>query len=103
MRLYRFIDTDSKINVTVVTDGCQNQKNVFITEIRGIVSPGYTEASEDEIAGSNAIIALGFPFVVGTEVTDEEFRAFASTNDLTLEITPEELNGEVEVITPEED
>ena len=36
MRLYRFIDTDKKIDATVVTDGSCDQKRVFITEMRGI-------------------------------------------------------------------
>lgn len=40
MRLYRFIDEDKNIDAVVVTDGSCDQKRVFITEIRGIISPG---------------------------------------------------------------
>lgn len=103
MRLYRFIETTEKIDVTVVTDGSKGQKNVFITEIRGIVTPGSVNPTEDEIAGSDAIQAMGFNFTVGTEVMDEELRAFATKNELTLEITPEGLGEEKETITPDED
>lgn len=61
MRLYRFIDTDKKIDTVVVTDGSCDQKRVFITEIRGIVAPGDVSVTEDEVSGSDALLKLGFP------------------------------------------
>lgn len=49
MRLYRFVNTDKKIDVVVVTDDSCEQKRVFITESpRGVVTPGSTNATEDE-------------------------------------------------------
>ena len=52
MRLYRFINTDKKIDVVVVTDGSCEQKRVFITESpRGVVPAGSVNPSADEKAG----------------------------------------------------
>ena len=49
MRLYRFIDTDKKIDVVVVTDGSCEQKRVFITESpRGVVPAVSANPSADE-------------------------------------------------------
>ena len=77
MRLYRFIDTDKKIDTVVVTDGSCDQKRVFITEIRGIVTPGDVSVTEDEVSGSDALLKLGFPWKVGESVMHEELVAFA--------------------------
>ena len=97
MRLYRFIDTDKKIDTVVVTDGSCDQKRVFITEIRGIVSPGDVSVTEDEVSGSDALLGLGFPWKVGESVMHEELVAFAENKALTLELNPQGLNEVVSV------
>lgn len=102
MRLYRFIDTDKKIDTTLVTDGSCDQKRVFITEIKGIVTPGNVNATEDEIAGSDALKALGFNWVVGQSVMHEELVAFAEEKALELQIDPQGLN-EIVAVTAEWD
>ena len=102
MRLYRFIDTDKKIDTTLVTDGSCDQKRVFITEIRGIVTPGNVNATEDEIEGSDALKALGFNWVVGQSVMHEELVAFAEEKALELQIDPQGLN-EIVAVTAEWD
>lgn len=100
MRLYRFIDTDKKIDTVVVTDGSCDQKRVFITEIRGIVAPGDVSVTEDEVSGSDALLQLGFPWKVGESVMHEELVAFAENKALTLELNPQGLN-EVVAVTAE--
>lgn len=100
MRLYRFIDTDKKIDTVVVTDGSCDQKRVFITEIRGIVAPGDVSVTEDEVSGSDALLKLGFPWKVGESVMHEELVAFAENKALTLELNPQGLN-EVVAVTAE--
>lgn len=100
MRLYRFIDTDKKIDTTLVTDGSCDQKRVFITEIKGIVTPGNVNATKDEIAGSDALKALGFNWVVGQSVMHEELVAFAEEKALELQIDPQGLN-EIVAVTAE--
>lgn len=100
MRLYRFIDTDKKIDTTLVTDGSCDQKRVLITEIKGIVTPGNVNATEDEIAGSDALKALGFNWVVGQSVMHEELVAFAEEKALELQIDPQGLN-EIVAVTAE--
>lgn len=98
MRLYRFVDTDKGINVVVVTDGSCEQKRVFITESpRGVVTPGSANATEDEKAGSDAFLALGWKWNVGESVQHEELVAFAENNALTLTIEPQGLNEVVAV------
>lgn len=97
MRLYRFIETDKKIDVTVVTDGSCDQERVFITEIRGIVPRGNVNATEDEIEGSDAFLALGFNWVVGEPVMHQELVAFAENNGLVLELNPQGQNEIVSV------
>ena len=92
MRLYRFIDTDKKIDVTVVTDGSCDQERIFITEIRGIVSRGNVDATADEIEGSDNMQALGFNWVVGQPVMHQELVAFAENNALILELNPQGQN-----------
>lgn len=92
MRLYRFIETDKKIDVTVVTDGSCDQERIFITEIRGIVSRGNVGATADEIEGSNNMQALGFNWVVGQPVMHRELVAFAEDNALILELNPQGQN-----------
>lgn len=92
MRLYRFIDEDKNIDIVVVTDGSCDQKRVFITEIRGIVSPGDVSATEEQVEGSNELLKLGFPWKVGHSVMHQEIVDFAETKGLTLEITPQGLN-----------
>lgn len=92
MRLYRFIDVDKNIDTVVVTDGSCDQKRVFITEIRGIVSPGDVSATEEQVEGSNELLKLGFPWKVGHSVMHQELVDFAETEGLVLEITPQGLN-----------
>lgn len=92
MRLYRFIDVDKNIDAVVVTDGSCDQKKVFITEIRGIVSPGDVSATEEQVEGSNELLKLGFPWKVGHSVMHQELVDFAETKGLVLEITPQGLN-----------
>lgn len=92
MRLYRFIDEDKNIDTVVVTDGSCDQKKVFITEIRGIVSPGDVSATEEQVEGSNELLKLGFPWKVGHSVMHQELVDFAETKGLVLEITPQGLN-----------
>lgn len=98
MRLYRFINTDKKIDVVVVTDGSCEQKRVFITESpRGVVPAGSVNPSADEKAGSDAFLALGWKWNVGKSVQHEELVAFAETNGLNLVIEPQGLNEVVAV------
>ena len=98
MRLYRFINTDKKIDVVVVTDGSCEQKRVFITESpRGVVPAGSVNPSADEKAGSDAFLALGWKWNVGKSVQHEELVAFAENNALTLTIEPQGLNEVVAV------
>ena len=98
MRLYRFINTDKKIDVVVVTDGSCDQKRIFITESpRGVVPAGSVNASADEKAGSDAFVALGWKWNVGETVQHEELVEFAEDNDLTLTIEPQGLNEIVSV------
>lgn len=92
MRLYRFIDVDENIDTVVVTDGSCDQKRVFITEIRGIVSPGDVSATKEQVEGSNELLKLGFPWKVGHSVMHQELVDFAETEGLVLEITPQGLN-----------
>ena len=92
MRLYRFIDEDKNIDAVVVTDGSCDQKRVFITEIRGIISPGDVSATEEQVEGSNELLKLGFPWKVGHSVMHQELVDFAETEGLVLEITPQGLN-----------
>lgn len=92
MRLYRFIDEDKNIDAVVVTDGSCDQKRVFITEIRGIVSPGDVSATEEQVERSNELLKLGFPWKVGHSVMHQELVDFAETEGLVLEITPQGLN-----------
>lgn len=92
MRLYRFIDEDKNIDTVVVTDGSCDQKRVFITEIRGIISPGDVSATEEQVEGSNELLKLGFPWKVGHSVMHQELVDFAETKGLVLEITPQGLN-----------
>lgn len=98
MRLYRFVNTDNKIDVVVVTDGSCEQKRVFITESpRGVIPAGSTNPSADEKAGSDAFLALGWKWNVGESVQHEELVAFAENNALTLTIEPQGLNEVVAV------
>lgn len=98
MRLYRFTDTDKKIDVVVVTDGSCEQKRVLITESpRGVVIPGSANATEDEKKGSDAFLALGWNWNVGETVQHEELVAFAKNHALTLSIEPQGLNEVVSV------
>ena len=98
MRLYRFVKTDGKIDVVVVTDGSCEQKRVLITESpRGVVTPGSVNATEDEKKGSDAFLALGWNWNVGETVQHEELVAFAKDHALTLSIEPQGLNEVVSV------
>lgn len=98
MRLYRFTDTNKKIDVVVVTDGSCEQKRVLITESpRGVVTPGSVNATEDEKKGSDAFLALGWSWNVGETVQHEELVAFAEDHAFTLSIEPQGLNEIVSV------
>lgn len=98
MRLYRFTNTDKKIDVVVVTDGSCEQKRVLITESpRGVVTPGSVNATEDEKKGSDAFLALGWNWNVGETVQHEELVAFVKNHALTLSIEPQGLNEVVAV------
>lgn len=98
MRLYRFVKTDDKIDVVVVTDGSCGQKRVFIAESpRGVVVPGQTGATDDQKEGSDSFLALGWKWNVGESVQHEELVAFAENNALTLTIEPQGLNEVVAV------
>lgn len=98
MRLYRFINTDKKIDVVVVTDGSCEQKRVFITESPcGVIPAGSINPSADEKAGSDAFLALGWKWNVGESVQHEELVAFAENNALTLTIESQGLNEEIEI------
>lgn len=98
MRLYRFTDTDKKIDVVVVMDGSCEQKRVLITESpRGVVTPGSVNATEDEKKGSDAFLALGWNWNVGETVQHEELVAFAEDHALTLSIESQGLNEVVSV------
>lgn len=98
MRLYRFTNTNKKIDVVVVTDGSCEQKRVLITESpRGVVTPGSVNATEDEKKGSDAFLALGWNWNVGETVQHEELVAFAKDHELTLSIEPQGLNEVVSV------
>lgn len=97
MRLYRFINTDKKIDVVVVTDGSCEQKRVFIKSPRGVVPAGSVNPSADEKAGSDAFLALGWKWNVGESVQHEELVEFAENNALTLTIEPQGLNEIVSV------
>lgn len=97
MRLYRFTK-DADIDVTIVTDGINDQKRVFITESpRGIVTPGQILAKDEQDLGA-ALVAMGFNWKAGESVMHEELVAFAKTNGLTLQIEKEGL--ETEIIVP---
>lgn len=91
MRLYEFKDKEGTIDTIVVTDGCNDQKNVFITETPRNVN--------------DAILAMGFNFVVGTEVMHQDLVKFATDNELQLLVHHEGLQNEIEevVALPEED
>lgn len=92
MRLYRFLNSDRSIDVTVVTDGCNDQKKVFITESpRGVIAPGQVMEKDEKDLGVK-LIEMGFTWKAGEEVTHEELVAFANKNSLELIIDPQGLN-----------
>lgn len=81
MRLYRFIKTDDKIDVTIVTDGSGTQKKEMIVESpRGISVPGNVNIQK----GGDVFLALGWDKKAGDEVYSQELKDFAETNGLTL-------------------
>ena len=97
MRLYRFLDEDKNIDVTLVTDGSCDQKKVFITESpRGITPKGNVTDPE----GSAELLKLGFKWNVGEAVMHEELVAFAEEKGLELIIDPQGLN-EIVAVTAE--
>lgn len=97
MRLYRFLDKDKNIDVTLVTDGSCDQKKVFITESpRGITPKGNVTDPE----GGAELLKLGFKWNVGEAVMHEELVAFAEEKDLELIIDPQGLN-EIVAVTAE--
>jgi hypothetical protein len=96
MRLYRFLDEDKNIDVTLVTDGSCDQKKVFITESpRGITPKGNVTDPE----GGAELLKLGFKWNVGEAVMHEELVAFAEEKGLELIIDPQGLNEIVAVST----
>lgn len=97
MRLYRFLDKDKNIDVTLVTDGSCDQKKVFITESpRGITPKGNVTDPE----GGAELLKLGFKWNVGEAVMHEELVAFAEEKGLELIIDPQGLN-EIVAVTAE--
>lgn len=89
MRLYRFLNEDKNIDVTLVTDGSCDQKKVFITESpRGITPKGNVTDPE----GGAELLKLGFKWNVGEAVMHEELVAFAEEKGLELIIDPQGLN-----------
>ena len=97
MRLYRFLDEDKNIDVTLVTDGSCDQKKVFITESpRGITPKGNVTDPE----GGAELLKLGFKWNVGEAVMHEELVAFAEEKGLELIIDPQGLN-EIVAVTAE--
>lgn len=97
MRLYRFLDEDKNIDVTLVTDGSCDQKKVFITESpRGITPKGNVTDPE----GGSELLKLGFKWNVGEAVMHEELVAFAEEKGLELIIDPQGLN-EIVAVTAE--
>lgn len=97
MRLYRFLDKDKNIDVTLVTDGSCDQKKVFITESpRGITPKGNVTDPE----GGAELLKLGFKWNVGEAVMHEELVAFAEEKGLELIIDPQGLN-EIIAVTAE--
>lgn len=81
MRLYEFKNNDASIDVIVTTDGCGEQKNVFITTTP--TGPGYKVAGTiPERSGS--IQTLGFDFVNGTMRKHQDFIDFATKTGLQL-------------------
>ena len=99
MRLYRFLDEDKNIDVTLVTDGSCDQKKVFITESpRGITPKGNVTDPE----GGAELLKLGFKWNVGEAVMHEELVAFAEEKGLELIIDPKGLNEIVYVLETKE-
>lgn len=97
MRLYRFLNDDRTIDVTVVTDGSCDQKRVFITESpRGIVAAGQVLGENEPNLGEK-LQAMGFNWKAGEQVNHEELVAFAENNGLELIVDPQGLNEIVSV------
>lgn len=97
MRLYRFLDEDRNIDVTLVTDGSCDRKKVSITESpRGITPKGNVTDPE----GGAELLKLGFKWNVGEAVMHEELVAFAEEKGLELIVDPQGLN-EIVAVTAE--
>lgn len=98
MRLYRFIDTDKKIDVVVVTDGSCEQKEFLSLNLRValflLVLSILLLMKKQEVM---LFLALGWKWNVGESVQHEELVAFAENNALTLTVEPQGLNEIVAV------
>lgn len=106
MRLYQFKNSARNIDVTVVTDGSDDQRKVFITETpRNIPIPGNTSFPEDD--PNAAVLGMGFDFFAGVAKHHMDFVLFAVNNGLQLiqwneglgevspiEVVPEDLTLE---------
>lgn len=83
MRLYQFKNSARNIDVTVVTDGSDDQRKVFITETpRNIPIPGNTSFPEDD--PNAAVLGMGFDFFAGVARHHMDFVLFAVNNGLQL-------------------
>lgn len=87
MRLYEFKKADPAIDTVVVTDGCNDQKRVFVTE-----TPRNANAE---------IQAMGFNFQVGESYMHEEFVDFATKNGLQLLVHHQGIQTEIEEVVSE--
>lgn len=87
MRLYEFKKATPSIDVVVVTDGCNDQKRVFVTE-----TP--RNLGDD-------ILAMGFNFQVGESYMHEEFVKFAEDNELQLLVHHQGIQTEIEEVVAE--
>lgn len=72
MRLYRFLDEDKNIDVTLVTDGSCDQKKVFYHRITTWNSP---KGNVTDPEGGAELLKLGFKWNVGEAVMHEELVA----------------------------
>lgn len=94
MKLYNFRnalnDEDATINCSLVTDGSDGHKKVFITE-----TPRNLNAE---------IVALGFVFKPGKTVFEHQLIKFATDAKLMLTVQVEDLTDSIETLVelPEE-
>lgn len=72
MRLYRFLDEDKNIDVTLVTDGSCDQKKVFITESPRGITPKGNVTDPEGVPVIFSISGAGFKVDGGGQVTVDE-------------------------------